>query len=86
MKMSLDKQKCRQSTTGNKTILTKLAIKYVKNLPKEVILLKTKGLKRSKSLQKGSKSYGRVDSIQKIVSAYGRIMRTSFASYGVHKY
>ena len=54
--MSLDKQKCRKSITGNKTKLTK----YVKNLPKVIILLKTKGLKRSKSVQKGSKSYGRV--------------------------
>ena len=80
--MSLDKQKCRKSITGNKTKLTK----YVKNLPKGIILLKTKGLKRSKSVQKGSKSYGRVDSIQKIVSAYGRIMRTSYASDSLDKY
>lgn len=84
--MSLDKQKCRKSVTGNKTKLTKFVIKYVKNLPKGIKLLKTKGLKHSKSVLKGSKSYGRVDSIQKIVSAYGRIMRTSYASDGLDKY
>ena len=58
--MSLDRQKCRKSITGNVTKLTKFVIKYVKNLPKGIIHLKTKGLKRSKSVQKGSKSYGRV--------------------------